>query len=80
MGGIEHDAKMTRTESPKEHATRLLDEVAEVLNEGIQSREEAISLLAKLDIVIENAEDVVVKAAANTFKSDIKSRYPESVG
>lgn len=76
IGNLEHDAEMAQTETPGEHASRLLDEVVEVLNAGIQSQEEATSLLAKLDIVIEAAENPVIKAAANTFKADIKNRFP----
>lgn len=76
LENIKHEARMDTTESKDEHARRLLDEVHEVLSGGVQSREEATSLLAKLDIVIENVDDFTLKAAAQTFISDIKIRYP----
>lgn len=76
LENIKHDARMDTPESKDEHARRLLDEVHEILSGGIQSREEATALLAKLDIVIESVNDFTLKAAAQTFISDIKSRYP----
>lgn len=76
LENIKHEARMDTTESKDEHARRLLDEVHEVLSGGVQSREEATSLLAKLDIVIESVDDFTLKAAAQTFIADIKERYP----
>ncbi|MFZ2832258.1 MAG: hypothetical protein WAZ40_03840, partial [Minisyncoccia bacterium] len=76
LENIKHEARMDTTESKDEHARRLLDEVHEVLSGGVQSREEATSLLAKLDIVTESVDDFTLKAAAQTFIADIKERYP----
>lgn len=76
IGNIKHEARIDEAESKEEHARRLLSEVGEILDEGVQSPEEAVALLAKLDIVIEASDDFAIKAAAMNYKSDIKSRYP----
>ncbi len=73
---LNHEARIDNKETKEEHAGRLLSEVDEVLGspEGIQSSEEAIALLAKLDIVIEASNDYAIKAAAENYKSDIVRR------
>lgn len=76
IDNIRHEARIDEEETKEEHASRLLAEVHEVLDsrEGIQSSEEATALLAKLDIVIEATNDFAVKAAAENYKANIKSR------
>jgi hypothetical protein len=76
-----NEAGLERQESPREHSARLLSEIRQDIEAGIQSREEAVVLLAKLDVVSEVARDIQnpgMAAEAKEFRSDIKSRYPDS--
>ncbi len=72
---IKHDARLVG-ETPNEHATRLISEISMNLDFGIQSPEEATSLLAKLDVVIESINDHAVIREASELKADIIERYP----
>lgn len=66
--------------TPAEYARRTIDQVTESLHEGIQSREEAISLHAKLDAIIEaHSTSPEQRLIARTLKSDIEERYPDTV-
>lgn len=72
---------MDTRETPIQHAARLLSEVDETISEHhIQSSEEAIASLAKLDIVIEvvdnpDMRDSAMKTKAEELKTTIKERY-----
>lgn len=76
MSFVRHEARMDSQETPRQHAERLLSEAYENIDMGVQSRDEAIALLAKLDIVSEASNDLVIKTAARVLQSDIRSRYP----
>ena len=79
LGHVEHEARIDAPETRKEHALRLLAEVHEDLDKGALSREEAVALLAKLDIAEEATGDFSVKGAAQTFRNDIFARHPNLV-
>lgn len=82
ISNAQHEARIDTSETPIQHAARLLSEVDETISEHhIQSSEEAIANLAKLDIVIEvadnpDARDSAMKAKAEELKTTIKERYP----
>ena len=78
LGNLEHDAHIDKKESPREHAERLLGEVREHLDAGIQSREEETALRAKLAIALEvatDAADATLLTEARAIQIDIDERY-----
>jgi len=78
VNAIKNEARIDDRESPSQHAERLHHEVLDVLlKEGIQSQDEAIMLLAKLDIVIEASNDAQLKESAKEMQRDIKRRHPD---
>ncbi len=78
MQGVRHDACIER-ESPRNHATRLVSEMHQDLDGNIQSHEEGVAIIAKLDIVFEilaSVKDAELLREAKEIQTDIDKRYP----
>ena|SRR3989344_8353749 len=84
ISNVQHEARKIGTdETLTQHIERLLSEVDETINEHrMQSPEEAVANLAKLDIIIEVVNNLkmhdgdTMKAKAKELKADIMQRYP----
>lgn len=72
---VKFDARLAG-ETPHAYATRVLFEIRTTLDLGVQSPEEATSLLAKLAIVGEATNDPALLREAGELEADIKERYP----
>lgn len=76
MQNVRFDARLAG-ETPRAYATRVLFEIRTTLDLGIQSPEEATSLLAKLAVVGEATNDQALLREASELETDIKERYPD---